>query len=129
MVTRDDVENFLMRMGLDHEEVNDGMWVVRGEAPDVGLVVHLSPPVLVFRMKVMDIPKDGARCAELYRRLLEYNATDLLHAAYGLEQGDVVLTETLELENLDFNEFQATVDSFQLAIATHLVALAPFENC
>jgi hypothetical protein len=47
-----------------------------------------------------------------------------VHAAYGLEQEDVILTETLELENLDFNEFQATIDSFQMALASHREALA-----
>ncbi|MDB4950053.1 MAG: hypothetical protein JWM27_2702 [Gemmatimonadetes bacterium] len=129
MVTREDVESFFLRMGLDTEEVGEGMWVVRSVPGGAGLVVHHSPPVLVFRLKVLEVPKDESRCAGLYRRLLEYNATDLLHAAYGLEQGDVILTESLELENLDFNEFQATVDSFQLAVAAHMESLAEYENC
>jgi hypothetical protein len=41
----------------------------------------------------------------------------------------VVLTETLELENLDQNEFQAVIDSFQMAMASHLEQLAPFRDC
>ena len=128
MVTREDVESFLLRMGLEYEELQEGMWLVKSGTTGAGLVMHLSPPVLVFRLKVMEVPKDESRCTELYRRLLEYNATDLLHAAYGLEAGDVILTESLELENLDFNEFQATVDSFQLAVAAHLESLAQYEN-
>jgi hypothetical protein len=129
MVTREDVESFLLRMELEYDEVGEGMWLLKGEDRGAGLVVHHSPPVLVFRLKVMEVPRDQTRCAELYRRLLEYNVTDLLHAAYGLEQGDVILTESLELENLDFNEFQATVDSFQLAVAAHMESLAAYENC
>jgi hypothetical protein len=129
MVTREDVESFLIRMQLEYEEVGEGMWLVKSGISGAGLVVHHSPPVLVFRLKVMEVPQDETRCAELYRRLLEYNVTDLLHAAYGLEQGDVILTESLELENLDFNEFQATVDSFQLAVAAHRESLAPYEKC
>ena len=131
MVTREDVESFLLRMELEHEEVGEGMWLVKGAEGErgAGLVVHHSPPVLVFRLKMIEVPQDQSRCAELYRRLLEYNATDLLHAAYGLEQGDVILTESLELENLDFNEFQATVDSFQMAVAAHMDTLAQYENC
>jgi hypothetical protein len=128
MVTREDVESFLLRMELEYEELQEGMWLVKSGAAGAGLVIHLSPPVLVFRLKVMEVPRDEARCTELYRRLLEYNATDLLHAAYGLEAGDVILTESLELENLDFNEFQATVDSFQLAVAAHMESLAQYEN-
>ena len=129
MVTREDVESYLLRAGLDHEEIGEGMWLVRGGAADAGVVIHLSPPLLVFRMKVMDLPADEPRCSALFRRLLELNATDLVHAAYALEEGDVILTESLEVENLDFNEFQATIDSFQMALASHLEALADFRDC
>ena len=127
MMTRDDVESYLLRMGLDHEEIGEGMWLVGGSG--TGIVVHFSLPLLVFRLKVMDLPADEQRCAGLYRRLLQLNATDLVHAAYGLEESDVILTESLELENLDFNEFQATIDSFQMAMASHLDELAPYRDC
>jgi hypothetical protein len=129
MLTREDVESYLLRAGLDHEEISEGMWLVRAGAPDAGIVIHLSPPLMVFRMTVMDLPGDEQRCAGLFRRLLELNATDLVHAAYALEQGDVILTESLEAENLDFNELQATLDSFQMALASHLDALSDFRDC
>jgi hypothetical protein len=129
MVTREDVESFLLRMDMEHEEVEEGMWIAKSGLDGASLVIHHSPPVLVFRLKVMDVPGEERHCAELFRILLEYNATDLLHAAYGLEESDVILTESLELENLDFNEFQATVDSFQMALASHLEALAPYRSC
>jgi hypothetical protein len=92
-------------------------------------VISHEPPLLVFRLKVLDVPRDGQKCAELYRKLLEANANELVHAAYGLEEDDVILTESLEVENLDFNEFQATIDSFQMALATQLEALIPFRDC
>jgi hypothetical protein len=129
MVTRDDVESYLNRMELDFEEVEEGMWVARNGGDGAGLVLSHSPPVLVFRAKVLDVPKDGKACADLFQRLLELNATDLVHGAYAVEEGDVILTEALELENLDFNEFQATVDSLQMAMAAHLGELAPYRGC
>lgn len=128
MVTREDVERYLLQSELTHEEVEEGMWVAHADGGP-SLVVHHSPPVLVFRLKVMDLPTDGPRCTELYKTLLRFNARDLVHAAYGLEEEDVVLTETLQLENLDQNEFQAVIDSFQMAMATHLEQLAPFRDC
>ncbi len=130
MLTREDVESYLLRAELAYEEVGEALWVAPlDEAGGARLVVHFSPPVLVFRLKVLDIPADQEKCAGLYKRLLELNATDLVHAAYGLEESDVILSETLELENLDFNEFQATVDSFQMAMATQLETLTPFRDC
>ena len=129
MVTREDVESYLLRTGLDHSEISEGMWLVEGGGDGPGIVVHYSPPLVVFRLKVMDLPGDENRCNGLFRRLLELNATDLVHAAYGLEQGDVILTESLEAENLDFNEFQATLDSFQMALASHFDALSDYRDC
>ena len=131
MVTREDVVNFLNRMELEFEEVQDGMWLAYPTGEDGGapVVISHSPPLLVFRLKVLDVPRDAEKCAQLYRRLLEANATDLVHAAFGLEEDDVILTESLEVENLDFNEFQATIDSFQMALATQMEALAPFRDC
>jgi hypothetical protein len=128
MVTREDVERYLLQAELTHEEVQEGMWVAHADGGP-SLVIHHSPPVLVFRLKVMDLPGDEPRCTELYKTLLRFNARDLVHAAYGLEEEDVVLTETLQLENLDQNEFQAVIDSFQMAMATHLEQLAPFRDC
>ena len=93
------------------------------------MVISHAPPLLVFRMKVLDVPQDGEKCSQLYRRLLEANASDLVHAAYGLESDDVILTESLELENLDFNEFQATIDSFGMAMATQMESLSAFRDC
>jgi hypothetical protein len=131
MVTREDVESFLLRMELEVEEVETGMWVVHAPNEGTRMVVHYSPPLVVLRTKVLDVPADGdpQRCTDLYKRLLELNATDLVHGAYGIEENDIILSDSLELENLDFNEFQASVDSMQLAVASHLESLSPFRNC
>ena len=129
MVTREDVESFLLRMEVDMEEVEPGMWVTNADDGDARTVVHYSPPLLVLRTKVLDVPQDEQQCLGLFRRLLELNATDLVHGAYGIEEGDVILSDSLELENLDFNELQASVDSMQLAVASHLESLSPFRNC
>jgi hypothetical protein len=130
MVTRDDVQSFLDRMeaaGGTIEELGDGLWKVR-TSEESEVVVSFSPPVLILRVRVMELPADKGRQAELFRQLLEYNAGDLVHGSYGVEGSYVVLTDTLELENLDFSEFEASFDSLTLALATHMGALAPYRE-
>ena len=129
MLTREDVDSYLLRLEQDFEEVGPGMWVLRSGIDGASLVIHYSPPLLVLRVKVLEVPDDELTCGRLFRRLLELNASDLVHGAYGIEEGDVILAESLELENLDFNEFQASVDSMQLALASHLETLSPFRDC
>ena len=64
----------------------------------------------------------------LNRRLLELNASDLLHGSYGLDQNNVVLTEALELAHLDFEEFLASYESMTLSLTSHLRELAAFRE-
>jgi hypothetical protein len=124
MVTKEDIEGFLDRLGADGaqvKEVEKGLWVVRpGGSLDFDVVVHFSPPVLVMRVKVMELPEDRAALAQLSRRLLEMNASDMLHGSYGIEENAVVITEALEISHLDYEEFQAAFESISIALASHL---------
>jgi hypothetical protein len=125
MTTREDVRAFLDRLDLPVESVAEDMWLVR-TAEGAELVVHYAPPVLVLRVRVMQLPLNAKQASGLSRLLLEFNARDLVHGSYGIEGDHVVLTDALELTDLDFTEFEASVDSLSLALASHLNALAPF---
>ena len=132
MLTRDDIESFLDRLtaeGANYEEVEQGLWVVRPGGPlELDVVVHYSPPVVLLRVKVMNVPDDDGKCADLNRRLLELNANDLVHGAYGISQNSIVLTEALELEHLDYEEFLAAYESMTLALASHLREFSTYRE-
>lgn len=132
MVNREDLEKFLDRLsneGASYQEVEPGLWTVTpGGELDMSVVIHHSPPVVVLRVKVMETPGDDATAARMNRRLLELNATDLLHGSYGIDNGSIVLTEALELEHLDFQEFLAAYESITLALASHLRELATIRE-
>src|SRR5690606_19321145 len=70
MVTGEDLESFLIRMDLDWEEVDDGMYLVRGRNSGLPMVVHHTDTLLLSRLKVMDMPA-APTGADLYRTLLE----------------------------------------------------------
>ena len=132
MVTRDDIESYLDRLGAEganYQEVEPGLWLVKpGGQLDLDLVVHYSPPVVLLRVKVMTCPSDDGRCAQLNRRLLQLNATDLLHGSYGIEQDAIVLTEAMELSHLDYEEFLATYESMTMALGSHLRELSSYRE-
>jgi len=119
MVTREDLESNLIRMDLDFEEVDEGMFLVQPRNDGPPVVVHHSPPLLMFRLKVMTLP-ENRELGGLYEALLVWNATDVVHGAYGIEERDLLLTDTLELETLDFPEMQASLESIQMAAASHI---------
>jgi hypothetical protein len=132
MVTKDDIEGFLNRLNTDgasFTEVEPGLWVIKpsGEL-DFGVVVHYSPPVVILRVKVMTLPTNTEALATLSRRLLELNATDLVHGAYGIEEQSIVMTEALELSHLDFEEFLAAYESITVALASHLREIGSYRE-
>ena len=130
MITREDIQSFLDRLdggSLAVREIEPNLWVAR-TPDDSEVVVHYAPPVVILRVRVMELPASEPRRGELFRQLLEFNARELVHGSYGLEGDHVVLTDTLELENLDYNEFEASFDSVTLALASHLSALAPYRE-
>ena len=130
MITREDIQSWLDRLdggGLSVTEIEPNLWLARTRE-DAEVVVHFAPPVIILRVRVMELPDSEPRRSELFRQLLEYNARDLVHGSYGLEGDHVVLTDTLELENLDFSEFEASFDSITLALASHLSTLAPYRE-
>ena len=130
MTTKEDLESFLARLEggtLDVTELEPNTWLAR-TADGAEVVVPFAPPVALLRVRVMDMPSSEPARAELFRPLLQYNARELVHGSYGLEGEQVVLTDTLELENLDFTEFEASFDSITLALASHLGALAPYRE-
>jgi hypothetical protein len=130
MTTQEDIESYLDRLEggtATVQELEPGLWVVRTR-DDAEVVVHYAPPVVIVRVRVMELPAAEPRRSELFRQLLQFNARELVHGSYGLEGDHIVLTDTLELENLDYNEFEASFDSLTLALASHLSTLAPYRE-
>jgi hypothetical protein len=98
-----------------------------------------------LRVDIGSIPREEARLAPFFRKLLEYNATDLMHVSYGLDvshgggEGSapeaapdgprrhtperVVLSGALELSNLDINELEAALSDIDLALVRHVPIL------
>lgn len=125
MVTDQDIESYLIKMGVSYDEIGKHTWLIRDNDERVeNLVVTLNEPVVVFHVTLFTVPP-GCDRLRLYEELLRLNATEMLHGAYGLAGDTVVATDTLQAENLDFNEFQASVDALNLSITAHYHRLAP----
>jgi hypothetical protein len=120
MATNEKIAGYMNELGLLHKELQEGMWLVSDAAGQVkNIVVHNEAPVVVFRVKIMELEDHGDYSA-LFRDLLELNASEMIHGAYALEGNTVVAVDTLQSETLDLGEFQASVDSISFAVSTHL---------
>ena len=124
MKTREDIESYLLKMSVNHEDLGGNIWRLREGSTD-NLMVSLAGPIVVFRMKMMDVP--ATRREALFETLLRLNTTELFHCAFGIEGNAVVLGGALELENMDFNEFQAVIDDMGMAVSKQYPVLSKFR--
>ena len=130
MLTKDDILSFLDRVEggtVDAAELEPGLWRAKTQT-GAEFIVNYAPPVVIIRVRVMESPTSEDHQRLLYRTLLEFNARELVHGSYGLEGEHIVLTDALELADLDFLEFEASWDSLTLALASHLSAFAPYRE-
>lgn len=126
MRTREDIEAYLERLHLPYEPLEDrDIWLVREPGRGETIVLSIAGPLVVLRVKVLELSKVQSREA-LFARLLELNATEMLHGAYGVTDDAVVLTCSLRLEALDYSELQGALDDFSVALSKHYEALAAF---
>ena len=96
MIGGEDIESYLLRMDAQHSVVGQGIWLVKDGSFD--MVISISEPLLVFRVKLLELGSVPAAKRELFfQTLLELNASEMVHGAYGLEEGAVVVTDALQL--------------------------------
>jgi hypothetical protein len=122
--SREDLEVYFQRLGLRYESHEDGTFLVAlapGQSP---VAVRLEPPVVVLEVSIGEAEaEDLGRQVRLLRRLLELNASDLLHASYGLQGSRIVLAAALEADNLDLNELEAALADMGMALSKHVPVL------
>ena len=75
------------------------------------------------------IDDSGLRRHELFKRLLQMNR-DLVHGAFVLDENSeyILFRDTLQLENLDRNELEATIHSLSLALAEYSQELLDYAK-
>ena len=123
--TNEDLETFLQKLERRYERVDDGTYLVAGAPNQPPIALRVAPPVLVVQVPIGHAPRRGNR---RYRRgffagCSSSTRSDLLHAAYGLEGGEIVLAAALELDNLDMNEIEAVLADMDVALAGHVPVL------
>lgn len=111
------IEEYLLEMNLNFKMVHENMWVVNEIDRNNKLVIYVDDDIVVFRIKVMEVPENSS--VEFFKKLLELNAYDLVHGAYALEDGNIVIVDTLQLANLNLNEFRASIESIELSLNHH----------
>jgi hypothetical protein len=117
------LEGYLARLERPFERVATGTYVLTMGPGQPLVALRLEPPVLLVNVEIGGVPAGAEASRALFKKLLELNASSLMHAAYGLERERIVLSAGLSLETLDLSELEAALADVELALSEHVPAL------
>ena len=129
MADFDDVKQYVLDLQLSivSEDADEELVVVEDEERGIkNLIIDCEDPILIFEQMIMPVP---SKPGDMYRRLLQMNRS-IVHGAFALdEEGTMVLfRDTLQLENLDLNEMDGTIEALSLALAEFAEELITFHH-
>jgi hypothetical protein len=114
------IKSYIYDMGMiiTSEDEAEQMIVVDDEENGIkNLVIDCEEPILVFEQIIMSVP---AEPGELFKKLLQMNR-DLVHGAFVVDEDCkyVIFRDTLQLENLDRNELEGSIQALSLALSEY----------
>ena len=117
----------MLEFSISSEDTAEELVVIDDEEKGIkNLIIDCEDPVLVLEQVIMDVPQ---KTESLFKRLLQMNRT-LVHGAFVLdEEGTtVIFRDTLQLENLDKNELDGSINALSIALAEYAGELIEFSK-
>jgi len=123
------IENFIQNINytITYKDEKEGVFMVENLLDGVqNLIVGIAPPVIIFELYLFTITNDNL---EMLKALLMKNR-DIIHGAFAItEDGNkVIYRYTLQVANLDQNEFEATLNSLSLLMSEYSAQLIEFSK-
>ena len=123
------VKDFILDMGftISYEESKEELVVIDDDDRGIkNLVIDCEGSIVILEQVIIPMPKESS---EFCKRILQINRT-LVHGAFVLdEEGTTLLfRDTLQLENLDRNELEGSIDALSLGLAEYASELVSFAR-
>ena len=123
------VKNYLFELGyeINSEDSNNELVVITDESKGIkDLIIDCEAPILIFEQLIFELKKDDPA---VLKKLLQWNR-EVVHGAFVLDDSGkkVLFRDTLQLENLDLNELEASIDSLSFAMAEYSEDIIKFAK-
>ncbi len=123
------VKSYLQELGfsISSENAKEELVVIDDEEKGINnLIIDCEEPILVIEQIIMEVP---GKANDFFKRLLQINRT-VVHGAFVLDEDgkNVIFRDTLQLENLDKNELEGSINSLSLALAEYANELIAFSK-
>ena len=125
----DHIKSHLTQLNFDisNEKPSEGILVVNKESEGIkNLVIGVIDPILIMEQFIFNMPNDDT---STFKQLLMKNR-DIIHGAFVLDESGsrVIFRDTLQLENLDMNELEASINSLSLLLSEYTDQIINFSK-
>ena len=123
------IESFISQLGysVSYSNQKDGIFCIESEEDGIkNLIVGVAPPILIIEQFIFKLKSDDK---EILKSLLKKNR-DIIHGAFVLdEKGEkVIFRYTMQIENLDMNEFEGALNSLGLLLSEYYEQIIEFSK-
>ena len=122
------VRDYLLELEYDIEHVNEDetvLVIAREEDFIKNMVLVVDEPLLILEQPLFVLSPNNSGAME---SLLRKNM-DIVHGAFALtEDGYVIFRDTLQIENLDKNELEGSLNSLTLLLTEYYDELISFAK-
>ncbi len=123
------IKEYLLELDFDiiRENTNDGIMVIEKESAGVkNMILGIAPPILIMEQYIFKINNKNE---EVFKSLLQKNR-DIIHGAFVLDESGtkVIFRDTLQIENLDLNELEGTLNSLSLLMSEYSDQIIKFSK-
>ena len=123
------VKDYLLELEysiISGDETEELIVIENEDAGISNLIVDCEDPILILELHLFDLKNEST---DILRRFLQMNR-EIIHGAISIDESGkkVILRDTLQLENLDLNELQATLNSFEVFLSENANELISISN-
>lgn len=123
------IEQFATKLNcrIAYKNVQHGILKIENESDGIhNLIIGIAPPILIMEQFLFSFKADDV---EMFKQLLQKNR-DTIHGAFVInEEGNKVLFRyTMQLENINFNEFEGAINSLGLLMSEYAQQIIDFSK-
>lgn len=123
------IESYISKLGysVSYQNEKEGIFCIESEADGIkNLIIGVAPPILIVEQFIFTLRSDDK---DILKSLLIKNR-DIIHGAFVLdEEGKkVIFRYTMQIENLDMNEFEGALNSLGLLLSEYYEQIIEFSK-
>lgn len=110
---------------LSEDKAEELVIVENQNAGITNLIIDCEDPILIIELYLFDLNKEDLN---IYKDFLKMNR-EIIHGAIALDETGtkVLFRDTLQLENLDLNELQGTLNSLEVFLSENANKLLEYS--